>query len=129
MPLPIPVQDGDMPHTIYSAAAIATVLYLPVMRPGRVKDFHVTVNAALGTANQTFQLAYAQPTTGTPSFVDVTGALVTQLTSGSAAGMNVRTQVGVSTSAYVQDGGTFRITPAGGGSAGTPVVATVVVGN
>jgi hypothetical protein len=129
MPLPSPVQDGDMPHTILSAAAIATVLYMPVLRPGRIKDFHVTVGAALATANQLFTLAYAQPTTGTPAFVDVVNGTLTQLTSGSAAGMTVRQQLSVTPTAYVQDGGTLRITPSGGGSAGVPLVVSVVIGN
>jgi hypothetical protein len=126
MTLPSPTQIGDMPHSVASAAAIATVLYMPVLKPGRVKDFHVTVGAAVTTANEAFQLAYAPP--GSTTFTDVSGCLVTQLTAGSAAGVNVRQQMAPTATAYVQDGGTFRITPAGGGAGGAPLVATVVVG-
>lgn len=129
MTLPSPIQAGDLPHTILSAAAIATVLYMPVLRPGRIKDFHVTVGAALGTADETFTLAYAPPGVGAPTFVNVTAATVVQLTAASAAGITVRSQVAPSNSAYVQDGGTLRITPSGGGSAGVPITASVVIGS
>lgn len=126
MPTPQPVNAADMPHTILSAAAIATVLYLPVMRPGRVKDFFVTVGAAVTTADETFTLAYAPP--GSTTFVNVADAVIVQPTSGSAAGTTVRQKTTIGTTVYVQDGGTFRITPSGGGGGGAPLVAGVIVG-
>lgn len=126
MPLSSPIQVGDLPHTITSAAALATVLYLPVVRPGRIKDFHVTVGAALTGANQTFQLAYAPP--GSSTYVDVTNGIVTQLTAGSAAGVTVRQQLAVTQTANVQDGGSIRVTPAGGGAGAVPLTIAVVIG-
>lgn len=128
MTVPSPVNQADMVHMITSAAAIATVLYMPVLKPGRVKDFHVVVGAALATANEAFQLAYAPPGVGAPTFTDITNATVTQLTASSAAGINVRQQLSSIANNYVQDGGTFRITPSGGGSAGVPLTIAVTVG-
>lgn len=127
MTLPQPTQAGDMPHMILSAAAVATVLYLPVMRPGRIKDLQVCVGAALGTADETFTFAYAPP--GSTTFVNISGGTVLQATSGSAAGTTVRQQVAPSNTSYVQDGGTIRITPSGGGSAGVPLVVGVNIGS
>lgn len=129
MALPNPISAGDIPHMILSSSAIATVLYMPVLRPGRIKDFHVTVGAALGTADEVFTLAYAPPGVGTPTFVNVTNGTLTQLTAASAAGITVRQQLAPSSSCYVQDGGTLRITPSGGGSAGVPLTACVTVGD
>ena len=127
MALPQPVQAGDMPHTILSAAAIATVLYMPVLRPGRVKDFHITVGAAVTTADETFTLAYAPP--GSTTFTNVTDAVVVQPVAASAAGTTIRSKTTIGTTTYVQDGGTFRITPSGGGAGGAPLVAAVIVGS
>lgn len=126
MTLPSPTQASDMALTYVSSSAVATVLYIPVLKPGRVKDFHVTVGAALTTANETFQLAYAPP--GSTTFTNIANGVLTQLTSGSAAGTTVRVQIPPSTDAYVQDGGTLRITPAGGGAGAVPLGVGVVVG-
>lgn len=126
MSLPNPVNQADMLHMITSAAAIATVLYMPVVKPGRVKDLHVVVGAALATADETFTFAYAPP--GSTTFVNIVNGTVVQPTSGSAAGANVRQQLAVTPTAYVQDGGTIRVTPSGGGSAGVPLTIGVTVG-
>lgn len=127
MPLPNPISVGDVPHQILSSAAIATTLYMPVIRPGRVKDFFITTAAAVATANQTFTLAYAEP--GSSTFTNVTNGVIVHPTSGAAAGRTIRQQVTPGDTTYVADGGTFRISSAGGGSAGVPLIACVVVGS
>jgi hypothetical protein len=126
MALPNPISAADVPHTATSTAAIATVFFIPVVCPGRIKDFFIGVDAAVGTADEVFTLAYAPP--GSATYTNVTGAVVTIATSGGAAGDRSRAQVAPSTSAYVQDGGMLRVTPSGGGSAGVPLRATVMIG-
>jgi|Laugrefa1bdmlbdn_1035148.scaffolds.fasta_scaffold71525_1 hypothetical protein len=125
MPLSNPISFGDLVTTALSSSAIGTVLYFPVLRPGRVKDFHVTLGTALATANRTFQLAYAQP--GSTTFVDITDALITHVPA--AAGTTLRQQLGASTVAYVQDGGTIRLTPAGTGTGAIPLGIGFTVGS
>lgn len=125
MSLPSPLQSGDsIISTIYTT--LATVLYLPVPRPGRVKRFDVAIGAALTTADETWTLAYAPPASVT--YTNVTGGAVTIATAASAAGNSGSAAVAPSTSAYVQDGGTFRITPSGGGGGAVPIAFSLVVG-
>lgn len=127
MALPNPVSVGDVSHQVLSSQAIATTIYIPVMRPGRVKDFFVTTGVALTTADETFTLAYAPP--GSSTFTNVTNAVVVQPLSGAAAGRTIRQQVAPTPTGDVQDGGTFRITPSGGAAAGVHIVYNVVVGS
>ena len=126
MTLPSPVNAGDMPHDGV-ITSLATPIYIPIKRPGRVKDFQATVGAALTTANETFQLAYAPP--GSTTYTNIVSGLVTQLTAGSAAGVNARQQLATSTDAYVQDGGTLRVTAAGGGAGAVPVSIGITIGS
>lgn len=127
MPLPNPISMADVPHHATSTAAVATVFYMPVLRPGRIKDFHISHDAALTTADETYTLAYAPP--GSATYTNVTGGTVVMATSGAAAGDRGRSQIAPSTSAYVQDGGSLRITPSGGGGGAVPVRATVMIGS
>jgi hypothetical protein len=126
MALPNPISAADVPHVATSTAAVATVFYMPVVCPGRIKDFHISHDAALGTADETYTLAYAPP--GSATYTNVTGGTVLIATSGAAAGDRARAAIAPSTSAYVQDGGSLRITPSGGGSAAVPVRAVVMIG-
>lgn len=118
---------GDVHHIRTQASAIATVFYLPVLKTGRVKKFVITVDAAVTTADETFTLSYQAP--GTSGFVAVTSGVVVQPTASSAAGATIEAAVGPSTTAYVRSGGTFKITPSGGGGGGVPLTAAVTVGN
>lgn len=127
MSLPSPLQAGDKVLTTVSVGAVADVLYLPVPAPGRVKLFQGVLGAALGTANETFTLAYAPPASVT--FTNVTGGAFTIATASSAAANVGSAVVGPSSSAYVQDGGSFRITPSGGGSGALPMNFAIVIGN
>lgn len=127
MPLPNPIPASDVPHHATSTAAVATVFYMPVMRPGRIKAFFISHDAALTTADETYTLAYAPP--GSSTYVNVTGGTITIATSGAAAGDRGRAQIAPSTTAYVQDGGSLRITPSGGGGGAVPVRATVMIGS
>lgn len=126
MTVPMPVNSGDMPHDGV-ITTLGTSIYIPIKRPGRVKDFHVTVSAALTTANETFQLAYAPP--GSTTYTNIVSGLVTHLTAGSAAGVNVRQQLTPSADAYVQDGGTLRVASAGGGAGAVPVSVGITIGS
>lgn len=127
MALPSPISAGDIALAATSTAAVATVFYMPVICPGRIKDFHISHDAALTTADETYTLAYAPP--GSATYVNVTGGTVTIATSGAAAGDRGRAQIAPSITAYVTDGGSLRITPSGGGGGAVPVRAIVVIGN
>lgn len=126
MATPLPIQDGDFILSALSSQAVATVLYLPIPGPGRVKDFAITTGTALGTADETFTLAYAPP--GSVTYVNITGAAFTIATAASAAGNVGRITLAPSTTAYVTDGGTLRITPSGGGSAAVPLGIAITIG-
>lgn len=125
MSLPSPISATDnIISSIYTT--LATVLYIPVPCPGRIKLFQVAIGAALGTADETWTLAYAPPASTT--FTNVTGAAPLVATASSAAGNVTTAAVAPSTSAYVQDGGCLRITPSGGGSGAVPVAFQIVIG-
>ena len=127
MTAPLPISGTDHTYTILNAAAVGTTLYIPIYAPGRVKLFQGVLGAALTTADETFTLAYAPPASTT--YTNVTSGAFTIVTAASAAGNVGTTYVGPSSTAYVQDGGSFRITPSGGGGAAVPMVFNIVVGN
>lgn len=122
-PLPLAASDKIV-NTI--GTTLATVLYLPVSGPGRIKDFQVSLGAALTTANETWTLAYAPP--GSTTFTNVTDGTVTIATASSAAGNVGRVTLGPTATAYVTDGGCIRITPSGGGGGAVPVGISIVIG-
>lgn len=124
MPLPRPIQaSGDIINVSLPNATAATVMYIPLGRPGRLTRMLVTPTAATATGNATFQLAYAPP--GSTTFTDITNALVT-VASGALAGSVANADIGPSTTAFVQDGGCLRITVGGTATGGgTPQVAIV----
>lgn len=124
---PLPISGTDKVISFVSSQAVATVIYLPVPAPGRIKDFQVVLGAALGTADETFTLAYAPP--GSVTYTSITGGALTIATASSAAGNVGRATLAPSTTAYVTDGGSLRITPSGGGSAAVPLGITIVLGN
>lgn len=127
MTAPIPVSATDKTLTVLQAGAVATVVYIPLPFPGRIKQFQGVLGAALGTADETFTLAYAPP--GSVTYTNVTNGAFTIPTAASAAGNVGVAYVGPSTSAYVADQGTLRITPSGGGSAAVPMVFNIVIGS
>lgn len=127
MTAPLTLALGDKVISALSSSAIATVLYLPVPGPGRIKDFQVCLGAALSTADETFTLAYAPP--GSTTYTNVTAGAFTIATAASAAGNVGRVTLAPSSTAYVQDGGTLRITPSGGGGGAVPIGVTIVIGN
>lgn len=125
MALPMPITAGD---NIYQAQlpnlTAATVMYIPMTRPGRVKRIAAVPTVVNATGNGTIQAAYAPP--GSSTFTDITNALVT-ITTTQAAGLTSVAEVGPSTTAYVQDGGTIRLTVGGTATGGgTPVVSVNV---
>lgn len=126
MATPSPLAIGDKVISV-SSATLATVLYIPVSGPGRVKDFQVSLGAALATANETWTLAYADP--GSTTFTNITGGVVTIAFTGSAAGNVGRAQLTPGITNAVTDGGCIRITPSGGGSGAVPVGFALVIGN
>lgn len=126
MASPLPLAIGDKVMSTVSSSAVGTTLYLPVPAPGRVKDFQVCLGAALTTADETFTLAYAPP--GSTTYTNVTGAAVTIPTASSAAGNVGRVTLAPSVTAAIIDGGTFRITPSGGGGGAVPLGISLTIG-
>lgn len=125
MTSPLPLAIGDrIISTI--GTTLATVLYLPVPAPGRIKDFQVVLGAALTTADETWTLAYAPP--GSTTYTNVANGTVTIATASSAAGNVGRVILNPTSTAQVQDGGSIRITPSGGGGGAVPVGITIVIG-
>lgn len=126
MPLPMPTSMGDNMFNMQLAnATAATVNYIPVTRPGRIKRLAVCPTVVTATGSATFQLSYAPP--GSSTFVNVTNGLVT-VPSGTAAGLTTSVEIGPSTTAYVQDGGTLGITVGGTATGGGTPNVTVNVG-
>jgi len=126
MATPLPLAIGDKLVNVIGDA-LATVIYIPVSGPGRIKDFQVALGAALATANETWTLAYAAP--GSTTFTNITGGTVTIAFTGSAAGNVGRAQLTPGITNAVTDGGCIRITPSGGGSGAVPVGFALVIGN
>lgn len=127
MSAPLPISGTDKVLTVLQAGAVATVVYIPLPMPGRVKLFQGVLGAALGTADEVFTLAYAPP--GSVTYTNITQGAFTIATASSAAGNVATAYVGPSASAYVVDGGSLRITPSGGGSAAVPMVFNIVIGS
>ena len=127
MAAPLPTQMGDKLITSLSSSAVGTTLYIPISTPGKVKDFAISLGAALTTADETFTLAYAPP--GSTTYTNITGATFTIANASSAAGNVGRVTLAPSATAYVTDGGTLRITPSGGGGGAVPLGISIVIGN
>lgn len=126
MTSPLPISIGDRIMIRDSDTAIGTVVYIPLNMPGKVKDFSVAAGAAVTTATETFQLAYAPP--GSTTFTNITQGAVS-LTTAAVAGTVARNTFPYDSTAYVQDGGCLRITPSGGAGGGAPLTFAVTVGN
>ena len=124
MASPIPLQMGDKVISVVNAV-LATTIYLPIPTSGRVKDFQVALGAALTTADETWTLAYAPPSSTT--YTNITGGAVTIATASSAAGNVGRVAINAA-NGYVTDGGTLRITPSGGGGGAVPLGISIVIG-
>jgi len=122
MAIPMPTSMGNnMFQIALPNLTAATVNYVSITRTGRVKRVAAVPSVVTATGSGTIQLAYAPP--GSSTFVDVTNALVT-IPSGTAAGVTISAEVGPSTTAYVQDGGTIRATVGGTATGGgTPNVS------
>lgn len=126
MPLPTQINANDHVYqATLSAITAATVTYVGILNPGRIKQFCVTPTAATATASATFQLAYAPP--GSSTFTNVANGLIT-LASGTAAGLNTKIEIPPSTDAYVIDGGTLRVTTGGTATGGGTPQCTLLVG-
>lgn len=126
MPLPSPTAVSDNMFNVQMAnITAATVTYIPLTRPGRVKRIAACPTVVTATGSATFQVAYAPP--GSSTFTDITGALIT-MPSGTAAGVTIQQDV-ASNTGYVQDGGTLRITMGGTATGGGTPQVTVNVGN
>jgi hypothetical protein len=126
MASPIPLSAGDKILTVVSPTTLATAQYIPVPMPGRIKLFQGVLGAALSTADETFTLAYAPP--GSTTYTNVTNGAFTIATASSAAGNVGSTYVAPSTTAYIVDGGSLRITPSGGGGGAVPMTFIIIIG-
>jgi len=126
MALPMPTSMGDnMYNVALPNLTAASVAYIPITRTGRIKRFAEAHSVVTATGNATLQLAYAPPGSSTSPSV-ATGLLT--IPSGTAAGLCTTTDLGPSTDAYVQDGGTLRITVGGTATGGGVPQATINVG-
>lgn len=126
MAVPIKPSSTDTLHNATSTT-IGTTVYIPCLRSGRLKTFTVMVSAAVGTADETFTLSYQPP--GVSGFTAVTNGALLIATSGGAAGDQVSVDFTPGSTCAVLKGGTFKIVPTGGGSAGVPVVYSLSVGD
>lgn len=126
MSLPSPIQASDK---VYSSSlaniTAATVNYVPVINPGRVKRMSVAPTVVTATGPATVQLAYAPP--GSSTFVNIASGLVT-IPSATAAGVSTQQDLTPSSDAYVQDGGTLRITAGGTATGGGVPQVSLSVG-
>ena len=120
LPSPVSAADNVMNVSLANITA-ATVAYIPLTRPGRVKKIAVVPTAVTATGSATFQLAYAPP--GSSTFTNIANGLVT-VPSGTAAGLTTVVDLPPSTDSYVVDGGCLRVTVGGTATGGgTPQVA------
>ena len=124
MPLPSSLSASDKAYNAQMAnITAATVNYVPIVNPGRLKRIAACPTAVTATGSATFQVAYAPP--GSSTFANITNALIT-MPAATAAGVSIQQDVQGNDS-YVQDGGTLRITMGGTATGGgTPQVALVV---
>lgn len=122
MALPSPISAGDRVYTTTLAnLTAATVQYVPVTQPGRLKRMAVVPTVVTATGPGTVQAAYAPP--GSSTFTNIVSGLVT-VPSGTAAGLTTQADMTPSSDAYVQDGGTIRLTVGGTATGGgVPAVA------
>lgn len=127
MSLPSPISAGDKVYTGQLAnITAATVAYIPICNPGRVKRFCVVATAVTATGSATFQIAYAVP--GSSTFTNIASGLITMPVS-TAAGATIQQDLTASNDAYVQDGGCLRITVGGTATGGgTPQIALTIGG-
>ena len=125
MPLPSPTSVSDRVYTTTLAnLTAATVQFMPIINPGRVKRLAVTPTVVTATGSGTVQLAYAPP--GSSTFTNIVSGIVT-VPSATAAGVTTQADMTPSADAFVQDGGTLRMTVGGTATGGgVPAVAVSI---
>jgi hypothetical protein len=126
MSTPSPINAADRVYNAQLAnITAATVTYIPIANPGRVKRFGMVPTVVTATGSATAQLAYAPP--GSSTYTNIASGLLT-IPSGNAAGLTVMTDLTPSSDAYVQDGGTLRITMGGTATGGGTPMSTLTIG-
>lgn len=124
----VPVKPSSTDRVItMTSTTLGTTEYIPCVFSGWLKNFTVMVSAAVGTADETFTLSYQGP--GVSGYTAITNAAPVIATAGGAVGDQQSVDLSKNSTTAVLKGGTFKVVPTGGGSAGAPLCYALTIGD